>query len=165
MRLHSTQFSTAVLLVAGGLLCATRLGADGPKIDKNIKVSVVAILATEDNNKIDKRLTDVANEVRKVHPQLTGFRLAKMTCKSLPVGGAETFELVADQIAAITVTRTADKNNKVTLKVRPPTLGEITYTTTCGKFFPIVTRYQTAKRESLIIAVRVQPCNGGKKSK
>lgn len=132
--------------------------------DKNeIKVSVVAILASEQQTKIDPRLEGVAKEIQKLHPQLKGFRLAKMTCKSIPVNTAESFELVGDQSASITILSPADKKDLVRLKITPPTLGEITYKTTCGKFFPIVTRHQTANNESLIVAVRVQPCNGGKK--
>jgi hypothetical protein len=38
-------------------------------------------------------------------------------------------------------------------------MGEVEYTTCCGKFFPIITRYQTKDKERLIIAIRVQPCN------
>jgi hypothetical protein len=32
------------------------------------------------------------------------------------------------------------------------------YTSACGKFFPIVTRYQTKERERLIIAIMVRCC-------
>jgi hypothetical protein len=140
------------------LLLGTFAPAADGQPDNEVKVSVVAILASETGKEVDARLEGIAKEVRKIHPQMTGFRLAKMTCKSVPVSGAETFELVADQTASITVLKPADKQNRVQLKVTPPTLGEITYTTSCGKFFPIVTRYQTSNRESLIIAIRVQPC-------
>jgi hypothetical protein len=131
----------------------------------NVRVSVVAILATDRDAPVDPRLDCVAKEVRRVHPdlKLKGFRLAKMTCKSVPVGKADCFELVIDQHAAVTVLKSADKDNRVQLKITPPTLGEITYTTCCGKFFPILTRYQTKNGEWLIVAVRVQPCNGKKK--
>jgi len=145
-------------------LLGKTLAADDVPPMREVKVSVVAILASEQDNKIDPRLQGIAREIQRHHPQLKGFRMAKMTSKSVPVRGAtESFELVADQKADITVLKTADKNDKVQLKITPPTLGEITYTTTCGKFFPIVTRYQTSNNESLIIAIRVQPCNGGKK--
>jgi len=152
----------------GGLLLPVRPGSgcEGKPLSKGeVRVSVVAILASETCTEVDWRLQCIAKEVQKVHPQLKlkGFRLAKMTCKAVPVRGSETFELAVDQTAAITVLRGADKENKVQLKVTPPTLGEITYTTTCGKFFPIVTGYQTKNGEWLILAVRVQPCQGKKK--
>jgi hypothetical protein len=162
MRPTSLNRWVVALCATAGLLRGTQLAAD-PPTPGDVKVSVVAILASETSDKIDLRLKDVAAEIQKIHPQLKGFRIAKMTCKSVPVRGAESFELVADQSAAITVMRSADQKNRVQLKVTPPTLGEITYTTTCGKFFPIVTRYQTPNHESLIIAIRVQPCNGKKK--
>ena len=76
---------------------------------------------------------------------------------------AESFDLVADQQATVTVLKTADKDNRVQLKISLPTVAEITYTTTCGKFFPIVTRYQTKDRERLIIAIMVSPRHRGKK--
>jgi len=44
------------------------------------------------------------------------------------------------------------------MTIKPPTLGEITYSTTCEKFFPIVTRYVTKDKERLIIAIMVEPC-------
>ena len=52
----------------------------------------------------------------------------------------------------------ADSKNRVGLTVKAPLQGEIQYTTCCGKFFPIVTRYQTKNKELLIVAIRVQPC-------
>jgi hypothetical protein len=84
--------------------------------------------------------------------------MAKMSCQSVAVGATDDFVLVADQHAAVTVLKAACKHNRVQLKVTPPTLGDITYTTCCGKFFPMVTRYQTKNQEWLIVAVRVQPC-------
>src|SRR4051794_24238996 len=152
--------------VLAWLLLAAPTGTgceDRPLAPGEVRVSVVAILATEKTDRVDPRVECIAREVRKLHPNLKGFRPAKMTCKAVPVGGAETFELVTDQTAAVTVLKTADKDNRVQLKVTPPTLGEITYTTTCGKFFPIVTRYQTRNGEWLILAVRVQPCPCNKK--
>src|SRR5438093_1116861 len=119
--------ASAVSLLGGAPLAAD----DAPPM-REVNVSVVAILASEQDNKIDPRLEGTAREIRKIHPQLKGFRMGKMTDKKVPVRGAsESFELVADQKAEITVLKTADKNGKVQLKITPPTLGEITYTTTC----------------------------------
>ena len=156
----------AVLLAGLLLPICSATGCQGKPLGKGeVRVSVVAILASQSCTEVDPRLACIAKEVQKVHPQLKlkGFRLAKMSCKPVPVRGSETFELVVDQTVAITVLRDADKENKVQLKVTPPTLGEITYRTTCGKFFPIVTGYQTKNGEWLILAVRVQPCQGQKK--
>jgi hypothetical protein len=154
----------AVLCTVAILTLAPQLHAGDKKAggEARVKVSVVAILASETSAKIDQRLDGIAAEIRKAHPQLTGFRMAKMTCKSVEVSGSETFELVTNQFATVTVMKEADKENWVQLKVTPPTLGEINYTTICGKFFPIVTQHRTDAKELLIIAVRVQPCNGKK---
>ena len=47
--------------------------------------------------------------------------------------------------------------NRVRLAVKAPLAGEITYTTCCSKFFPIMTRYLTKDNERLIIAIMVKP--------
>ena len=54
---------------------------------------------------------------------------------------------------------TTDRH-RVSLSILAPSMGEIEYQTVCGKFLPIVTRYQTKSKERLILAVRVQPCRG-----
>jgi hypothetical protein len=145
----------AALLPSGGPAAAPC--ADDP--DK-VKVSVVTILATDKDSKVDPKLADLAREVQKVEPKLTGFRLANSTCKSLAVGDKDDFDLVADQTAAVTVEHGADKDDRVQLKVTPPMMGAITYETACGKFLPVVTSYRTKSGDVLIIAVCVQPCNG-----
>jgi hypothetical protein len=156
---RSSTFWIAVLLILSG----TPLPAFDDPPSSEVKVTVVAILASEDGQ-VDPRLKDIAREIRKSdeikkrQPQLTGFRLAKMTCKPVAIRGSESFELVADQQASITVMKPTDKENRVQLKISPPTVGDITYTTVCNKFVPFITSYQTSNRELLIIAVRVQPC-------
>ncbi len=133
---------------------------DGVEEKGKVRVCVAVILATENDAKVDKQLTHIAREVRKMHPKLTGFHFEKVCCKSLAIGEKDSFELLDDQSAAVTVQRGADKNDTVRLKVRPPKMGEITYSTACGKFLPIVTPYRTKSNDWLIIAVRVQPCHG-----
>lgn len=134
------------------------LAADPPTGDK-VKVSVVIILASEKDAAVDPKLDDIAREVRKMHPRLKGFRLGPLAARSLAIGSEETFALVEDQKARVVVQRGADKNDRVRLKVAPPQMGEITYSTPCGKFLPIVTPFRTRANELLILAVRVQPCH------
>lgn len=128
--------------------------------DGKVRVSVVAIVATESDDKIDPKLECIAREVRKMYPKFTGFQPAKLSCKSLPVGVADTFELIGDQTVEVTVQRKTDKTDRIQLKVAPPAMGEITYSTPCGKFLPIITPYRTKNNDLLIIAIRVQPCPG-----
>lgn len=139
--------------VLAGLGFQTRAEAE------DVRVSVVAILATTDGNaKVDARVKDVAEEVQKRDPSLKGFRLARTTCKPLQVGEKDTFPLVEDQVVEVAVKHAPDKDNRVCLTVTPPRLGAITYKTCCKKFFPIVTGYLTKKDERLIIAIMVRPC-------
>jgi len=146
-------------LLACGLLAAVPAAAAPPPAgDDEIRVSVVAVLATTQNDKVDSRLECIAREVKKAEPTLTGFAVGKISCSEVEVGDRQDFRLVDDQTIGITVESRCDKDGRVRLKVTPPTVGEITYTTSCGKFFPIVTRYRTKKGDLLIVAIRVQPC-------
>jgi hypothetical protein len=125
--------------------------------DTKVRVTVIAILATDRSNVIDPKLERFAKEVQKTEPQLTGFTLAQTTRKTLAVGNTLDFPLVDKQVAEISVEKGMDTQNRVSLKVKPPQVGEIVYTSACGKFFPIVTRYQTKDKERLIIAIMVRP--------
>jgi hypothetical protein len=124
-----------------------------------VKVTVVVILAKDEGNEVDKRLTEIAKEIRKKDPSLTSFRIKKMMDKSLAADEKASFATVDDKTAQVIVKHGADKNNLVSLAVTAPNQGEIIYETVCGKFLPIVTRYHTKAKERLILAVRVQPCN------
>lgn len=154
IRSRRAALALLVLLVATSLLWAA---------EPAIKVSVVAILASDRDNKIDPQLQNIAEEVqRRIDPKLTSFRLDKMCCKSVKIGNRDTFDLGHDQVAVITV-ESKDDEGRIQLRVAPPRMGEITYQTTCGKFLPMVTRFRTKKNELLLLAVRVQPCPNGKK--
>jgi hypothetical protein len=130
------------------------------RASEEVDVTVVAILATTDKGaKVQPEVAAIAKPVQKKYPDLTGFRLAQMTCQTLTVGKAQTFALVDKEVAMVTVEEPADKHDRVCLRVKPPEVKEITYTSCCGKFFPIVTRYRTKdKQEQLIIAVMVSTC-------
>jgi hypothetical protein len=123
-----------------------------------IKVCVIALLATDRNEQIDERVSCIAKAVKRMDPKLTGFQVHKMMSQTVAVGGRACFNVIADQTVGVTIDQGADADNRVQMKIEPPLLGEITYETCCGKFLPIVTRYRTADGQQLIIAVRVQPC-------
>jgi hypothetical protein len=126
---------------------------------EKVKVTIVTILATTRNDKVDPRLKCIAGEVCKKEKGLTGFKLVNMTCQSLATGEKHTFKLLDGQEALVEVQHGANKENRVQLKVKPPLQGEIVYVTVCGKFLPIVTRYTTKdKGDRLIVAVMVKPC-------
>jgi hypothetical protein len=111
-----------------------------------VKVTVVVILASERCQFVDPLLKNVAAEVQKNDPSLTGFHLVSMTEMPLGVGVKSSFPCVEDSAVEVLVNCCGDKENKVCLSVTPPLQNEITYKTVCGKFLPIVTRYQTKER-------------------
>ena len=127
---------------------------------KRVRLSLVVIVASETDATVDRRLACIAEVVKKRHPELKGFKVAKLCFKSLPAGSCEAFELVDGEVATVAVQCCGDKKGRVRLKVGPPAMGEITYVTPCGKFLPIVTPIRTRKNELLILGIRVQPCKG-----
>jgi hypothetical protein len=142
-----------------GLLAGADAAAGEPE---EVRVCVIAIIATQRDNKVDKCLERIAREVRKKHPELTGFHLASgergMSCQSVAVGTDKTFTLPENESARITVKSACDKKNRVILRVKPPRMDAITYETPCGKFLPIETPVKTKAKDLLYIAVRVTPC-------
>jgi hypothetical protein len=133
--------------------------------DDPIKVTVVVVVATDNNAKVDAALAELAKQVQKRDPKLTGFKVAATEAKSIPVGDSYTFELMEKQELKVTVTRTKDASGKVALTIKPPGLENITYGCACDKFFPVVTPYRTKSGDVLIIAVMAKPCAAGKKDK
>lgn len=149
----SWQALGSLALLAAWFGSAATVRADG-----EVRLTVVAILATDQNDKVDPRLKCVAEQVRKVEPKLTGFQIGKITCIPVEVGKSCKVSLVEKAVAEVTVQHGADKENRVRLELKAPKMGELVYTSCCGKFFPVVTRYQTQNKERLIIALMVKPC-------
>jgi hypothetical protein len=133
--------------------------------DEPIRVTVVVVLATNQDTGVDKRLVDLAKEVQKRDSTLIGYRLVATEAKSIPVGDGHSFELVDQQVMKVRVERSKDANGRVSVTIKPPGLEKITYDCTCGKFFPVVTPHTTKNGEVLIIAVMAKPCMAGKKEK
>ncbi len=139
------------------------IGAAGPVCHDEkdpVKVTVVVILASEKGDTIDKRLTAIAAEVRKLNPTFKSFTLKHMESKSLKAGSKVSWACVEKEVVNMVIKHGADKDNRVGLAVVAPSMKEIEYQTVCGKFLPIVTPYKTKSGERLILAIRVQPCRG-----
>jgi hypothetical protein len=136
------------------------LAAAGPaRAEDGVKVTVVAILASgEEPPRVDPKLQHIAKEIQKNHPQLKTFLLKRTTCMGLKLGQKESYPLVEEQVAEVTVLDKQAKDGKVRLQVKAPRVAEITYRCCCDKFFPIMTGYVTKKQERLIVAVMVPPC-------
>jgi hypothetical protein len=132
---------------------------------EKVQVTVLSILATDKSRKVDDRLKEIAEEVRKKEPKLTGFRLERIYQKSHAPGQCETVKLVDKECVDLCVNEKTDAEGRVTLTIKPPEMGEITYACRCGAFFLVVTNYRTAgpNRERLIIAVMARPCTRDKK--
>ncbi|HLW64456.1 MAG TPA: hypothetical protein VKS79_03990 [Gemmataceae bacterium] len=143
----------AIVLTAGPWLAAAR--AD----DEKIEVTVLAILASDKSTVIDERLKDVAKEIQKKEPALTGFAVERVTKKSIRLGDKDTFKLVDEKEVLVALSQRDPMTGRVTVTIKPPTVGEITYACCCGKFFPVITRYVTKENERLIVAVMVKPCH------
>jgi hypothetical protein len=148
-----------MLLLALLLPVPSVRSCNSPKT-RQVSISVLIIYASETDTKIDGKLACIAREARKTYPKFKGFQMGEMRRKSLKVGKAHKFDLVEGQKVCVTVERAADKMDRVQLKVGPPAMGQITYSTPCGKFFPILTPIVTKKGEAVMIAIRVQPCSG-----
>jgi hypothetical protein len=158
------------LLFFGPLLAALPgLAADDPppaKDEPRVRVTVAAVLANDKGDHVDPKLTCLARAIREKHPKLTSFRLGRTSAKSIALGGEETFRLVdgEGEEAVIRVKRCTEKPDRFCLKVKSPSLvGDITYSSVCGKYFPIDTNYTTQKtKDRVFIAIMVEPCAGGK---
>ncbi len=131
--------------------------------EDSVRVTVVVVLATSENDVIDPKLADLAKEVQKRDPKLTGFKLMTTEGKSIPVGESHKFELVEKQELKVKVEKPKDGNGRISLTIKPPGLENITYGCTCDKFFPVVTPHRTKAGEVLIVAVMAKPCAAAKK--
>ncbi len=146
-----------MLLLLAGVVCADCCWPD----EKDpVKVTLVVILASEKGDTIDKRLKGVAAEVQKLHPNLKNFTYKSMESKSLKPNEKVSMLCVEEKLVEMTIKHGADKDNRVSLAVKPPSMSQLEYQTVCGKFLPIVTPYKTQKSEVLILAIRVEPCKG-----
>jgi len=150
--------STRSFLIAFFAIALLIVRAPACGAGDEIKVTVVAVLATSKNKDVDEKLKCLAQEVQKKEPNLTGFRFKIQSCKKLSVGDTFKFPLVDNEVAEVSIQRGKGKDDRIGLTVKPPLAGEITYDSCCGKFFPIITRYQTKNEERLIIAIGVQCC-------
>lgn len=133
-----------------------------PPTDDPVRVTVVIVLATTENATIDPKLNELAKEVQKRDPKLTGFRIVATECKSIPVGGNATISLTDKQELKVLVDKSKDENGRISLTLNPPGMDAVTYACACDKFFPVVTPHRTKSGEQLIIAVMAKPCTAKK---
>ena len=53
------------------------------------------------------------------------------------MGGKDDFELCGDQCLHVVVEKKGDEDGRIQMKITPPRMGDITYTTTCGNSSPL----------------------------
>lgn len=150
----------SLFLMAASLTTIAAADRCWPDEKDPVKVTLVIILASEKGDKVDKRLKGLAEEVQKLHPHLKSFEWKCQEIKSLKPNEKTALDCVDKKVVEMTVKHGADKDNHVSLAVKPPNMSQLEYQTVCGKFLPIVTPYKTKKGETLILAIRVQPCRG-----
>lgn len=143
------------------LLCGLARAAEPCKEkEQPVRVTVVVILATSENNVVDKKLTELATEMQKRYPDLVGFKLVETLQKSIPVGESHTFDLLEEQTVKVTINKPKEKGGQVGLTVTAPGGDAVTYSCACDKFFPLVTPYKTKDGRRLLLAIGSKPCTG-----
>jgi hypothetical protein len=135
------------------------LAGDWPDEKDPVKVTVVVVLASEKGDKIDKNLKMLATEVQKTHPHLKSFSCKTQMIRSLKPDEKTSLGCVDAEIVEMIVKHGADKDNRVSLHVKPPMMSAVEYQSVCGKYLPIVTPYKTKKNgDTLILAIKLEPC-------
>src|SRR5436309_14623120 len=87
-------------------------GADD---DKPVSVTVVIVLATEQNAAVDPKLKELAKEVQKRDPKLTGLKPVATECKSVPVGDSATVNLTDKHTLKMTADRAKATDGRIRL--------------------------------------------------
>lgn len=124
-----------------------------------VQAIVLVILGTSKNKDVHERLREIAPELRKKDPTLTGFDLSKtINLPNMRMGESREVDLHGKSKAIITIGEKTDDEGRIVLTVKPPKLDEIQYACTCGKYFPIFTNYYTPDKQRLIIAIMAKPC-------
>jgi hypothetical protein len=126
--------------------------------DNNIKVTIVAVLASSRHQRIDPRLKELAVELKKKNPKWTGFEVERTLCESIKIGAKATVKIMDDYRVTVTIKGRDPDTGCVSFIVKPDTLDEFAYTCCCHKFFPVITRYDTKDKDRLVIAFMAKPC-------
>jgi hypothetical protein len=131
---------------------------------EEIKITIVSIYATDQDTEICPKLAEFAKEVQKSEPTLTGFKIGHTKKLSVKVGGSETCTVADGVKVQVTAAAERDEAGRARLTIQPPKMGEIDYACTCGKYFPIMTKHVTDKKQHLILAVMCEHCSAKEKA-
>jgi len=153
------------LLPAAALLVALPAVTACPPADE-IEVKVLGILASEHNAKVDAKLAEFAKQVQKKQPALTGFKLDQTELHTLKLGETKKINTSGGQVVEVTVNKERNEKGRITLTIKPPKMGQITYECVCDKYFATATEHYEGKgkdRAQLFVAVKASPCGLPKK--
>ena len=154
------------LLRSGLLLTALFLAVPSAvRAEETVKITVIAILASENHKEVDKRLSSFASEVQKKNPSLTGFRVAQSTTSTLKLGVTQTIPLADGQSVDVTANASQTEKGTITITIKPPKISQITYNCVCERYFSMATQHFTKDKEQLFFAVTGKPCAGPEKDK
>ena len=146
-----SRWILALTLVVAGFAPAT-LFAD------EAEVTVIAVLASDRHTKIDPKLQAIAAQIRKHNPSLTGFTLDSQTKKTLTLSKKDSFPLVDNLNAEVTVISGNTEKGESKVLVKGPNSPQVEYTIKGEKYFPIETSYQRKdEKERLFFAIMVKP--------
>ena len=152
-------------LPAAALLALMTTAAACPPADE-IEVKVLGILASEHHKEVNEKLTEFAKHVRTKQPALTGFKLDHTGRQTLKLGETKKFKTTGGQVVEVTVNKERNEKGRITLTIKPPKMGQITYECVCDKYFATATEHyegQGKDRAQLFVAVRASPCGPPKK--
>lgn len=127
------------------------------RAEEEISVTVLVMVATEKNSVVEEKLKTLCESIKAKEPKLTGLTLAQTHNEKIKIGGSKEIDLGNEKKFIVTIVQKKD-SDKVTLKVRPPVGGEISYTCNCGAYLPVCTGITNANGDRIIVAVMAKPC-------
>ena len=131
-----------------------------------IEVRVLGILASEHHKEVNDKLTEFAKHVQTKQPALTGFKLDHTERQTLKLGETKKFKTTGGQVVEVTVNKDRNEKGRITLTIKPPKMGQITYECVCDKYFATATEHYEGKgrdKAQLFVAVKASPCGPPKK--
>src|SRR5262245_61943419 len=81
----------------------------------NVRVTVIAILASDKHKEVNERLKDIAEKIQEKDPKLTGFKLEQVSCESIAPGKSAKLKLIDKETVEVLVNEKTDADGRVLL--------------------------------------------------
>src|SRR5262249_50081427 len=119
------MISTRSSLVAFFAIALLIVRAPASGAGDEVKVTVVAVLATSKNKDVDPKCACLPKEVQKNYPELTGFKIKRCSCQELSVGDSFNFPSGVDDKGVpvtipVSIKKGKGKDDRIGLTVKPP---------------------------------------------